>query len=379
MNLTTEEKVLLLISGFHPSEKVISEIKAAIGIREDRFDFDKLFNLAVKNGVIQIAYQNLKHIEGVPKDLRSKMKNVYLHTSADNLRKINELLKIIGILKQNGTPVIPIKGALASEMIFGNPGLYHGVDIDLLVDPTQLKDTKRLLMEQGYIYSGQPEQDMLSSHYHLAFNKGKFFIEVHWNLVKRYFDIPSDFWWEDTRIVNYDGRNILCLAPEKYLMAMIFRLFSHMFNPLKFLVIIDALFKHYKKDLNWDLFLKYVETYRMKRLSVFTLTLLNELFDTPVPFNLKTEKIFGYSTIKKEILIKLFRDKRNSYYGKLLYLFLLDSPLDFINLILWRLIPSKSELRMRYHLPEQSNWIYVYYILNPFLLPYLILKKRSDG
>ena len=378
MQLTAEEKLILLVSRLDPSEKTICEISNAIENIKNRFNFDKLYNLAIKNGVVQLVYQYLKHIDGVPKDLLSKLRSAYFHTAADNLRKIHELLKILALLKKNRIPVIPLKGALASELIFEKIGIYHGVDIDLLVHPIHLKKVKRLLIETGYLYSGQTEQDMLSSHYHLAFGNGKFTLEIHWNLVKRYFDIPPDFWWKDTQIVHYNGQEIICLSAEKYLMALIFRLFSHMFYPLKFFVIVSALCHKYKNDLNWDLFMDYVEKYRMKRLSIFILKLLDEFFDTPLPSHLTNKKILGNKTIKKEVLNQLLRKKRASYFGKLVYLFLLDSPVQIIRLLFWRLWPTKSELRLRYHLPEMSKRVYLYYLLNPLLLPYLILKRRSN-
>ena len=283
MKLTAEEKLLLFASRLDPSEKAICEISEAIGKKKNRLNFEKIYHLAVRNGVIQLVYHNLKNVSGMPRDLLSKLKTTYLHTAADNLRKINELLKITNTLKERGIQAIPIKGALASEMIFNEIGLYHGIDIDLLVHPSKLKDVKQILIDMGYSYNKKTEKDTLSSHYHLAFGKGKIFVEIHWNLVKRYFNIPSDFWWEDTQTVEFDGREIICLSPEKYLMALIFRLFSHMFFPLKFFVITSELCNKNEKTMNWNLFLSYANRYGMQKLSFFTLKLLNEYFDTKVP------------------------------------------------------------------------------------------------
>jgi hypothetical protein len=41
-----------------------------------------------------------------------------------------------------------------------------------------------------------------------------------------------------------------------------------------------------------------------------------------------------------------------------------------------RLFPGDGELRIRYKIPEHSRKIYLYYVLNPFLLPFLMLKKK---
>ena len=376
MHLTLEEKTLLLSSRLNASKEDLSEISHFFKAKENQIDIDILFNLAARNGVSQLVYQNLKKVEGVQQDFLARLRRIYLHSSADNLRKIHELLTVLDLLKKQGIDAIPIKGALASELIFDKIGAYHGTDIDILAHPSDLQKTKQILIDQGYNYNEQAETDMLSSHYHLVFQKNKYCIEIHWNLVKRYFDVPPDFWWEDTRTVKYNDHEIICLSVEKYLMALVFRLYSHLFYPLKFLIITSELCNKYKSEIDWDLLMIYVEKYRMMKVTTFSLKLLSQLLETHVSPQITGKKLMGYEFYKQEIMNQLLREKRKSYVNKVIYAFLLDSPIDTLGLILKRFWPSKSELRLRYHLPNDSNWVYLYYLLNIFLLPYLIFRKR---
>ncbi len=376
MHLTPEEQTLLLSSRLNPSKKAFKTLTQLINSVKHQIDFDILLNLAARNGVSQLVYQNLKKVEGVQRNFLPRLRHIYLHSSAENLKKIHVLLTVLNLLKKQGVDAIPIKGALASELIFDKIGAYHGTDIDILVHPSDLQKTKQTLIDQGYNYNEQAETDMLSSHYHLVFQKNRYYIEVHWNLVKRYFNIPPEFWWEDTRTVKYNSHEIICLSVEKYLMALVFRMYSHLFYPLKFFVITSELCNKYKSEIDWDLLMSYVEKYRMMKVTTFSLKLLNQLLETHVSPQITGKKLIGYEFYKQEILNQLFREKRKSYVGRVFYAFLLDSPIDTLSLILNRFWPSKSELCLRYHIPNESNWVYLYYLLNIFLLPYLIFKKR---
>ena len=49
------------------------------------------------------------------------------------------------------------------------------------------------------------------------------------------------------------------------------------------------------------------------------------------------------------------------------------------NLLFRRLCPEQGELRLRYRIPEDSKSIYLYYLLNPILLPILLLRRLDTN
>jgi hypothetical protein len=375
MLLSNEEKIICLLSRLRPSPENITQTQqvTAAGI-----DFGKLLHLATVNGVSPLLYVNLRDSDIVPDDITANLRNIYLNSVAANLKKRSVLMRLLALLKKNGIPAIPVKGVIASELIFKNAGLYYGSDIDILVKPNELQDVKKILIDAGYDYDEESEKDMLSSHYHLVFYDGQHLVEVHWNLTKRYFDIPPKFWWEDIVTEQYQGQEILCLSPEKYLMCLIFRLFSHMFNPLKFLVLVSELCNTYSKNIDWSRFSRFTKAYGMDRLSTFSLKISNELLGTKVPDHILNTKIAGYNFFKRSIINQLFRDVRRPHMGKLLYILLMDSTLQICCHLILRIFPKQGELRRRYRIPEGSKSIFFYYALNPILLPFLVLRKRFD-
>lgn len=377
MHLTSEENIIFLASRLNPSKQDINEIVHLVTNGNRQIDYTKLIQLSSFNGVAPLLYKNLKPLEIIPEEVLSKLRNTYLSSIAENLQKTKEIQKILQALKGKGIDAIPIKGAFASEVIFENPGFYYGTDIDILVRPSDLNQVKQILLDSGYSYDERAEKAMLASHYHLVLYNHRHTVEVHWNLVKRYFDIPPEFWWEDTLKEIYEDFDVIFLSPEKYLMSTVFRLFSHIFYPLKFFVLISEISNKYYESIDWDQFASSIKKYNMMRLTTFTFKFLNEFLGTKIHERFINKNILGYDYFTRTIMNKLFRDVKRPYLNKILYVFLLDSPYYIFNSLFRRMWPEKDELRLRYNIPEGSKSIYIYYLLNPLLLPLILFKKTK--
>jgi hypothetical protein len=52
----------------------------------------------------------------------------------------------------------------------------------------------------------------------------------------------------------------------------------------------------------------------------------------------------------------------------LVYLSLLDSPIDIVRVVVKKVLPSPREIRLRYNIPRGSLKILPYYLLNPFIM-----------
>lgn len=375
--LGVEERIVLALSRLNPSADVIEDIGDTLKSNYGSIDYNKILNLSIHNRVAPFLYENLKSTDIIPAGVKAELRNIYLCTAASNIFNFREMIKILRLLRDHGIEAIPLKGSLASEIIFGNPGLYAAADIDILVKPSDLEEVKGILTNNGFEHDEEREKGMLSSHYHLVFHNGRHAVEVHWNLVKRYFNIPPEFWWEDTFFIRYDDEDILCLSHEKYLMYAIFRLFSHEFFHLKFFILVAEMINKYYENIDWNNFIGLSSKYGMERLVVFTLELMNELFGTKIPNSLLKRNIRGYDLLRKPIIAGLFNDLERPHMRKILYLLLLNTPLDILKLVIRRVFPEAGELRLRYGISEDSKKIYVYYVLNPFLLPVLILKRQG--
>jgi hypothetical protein len=284
------------------------------------------------------------------------------------------MIGIITRLKEVGVEAIPLKGPVASDLIFGNPGLYPSSDLDILVKPPDLERTKRALLESGYREdSGTDERDMLRGTYHLTFQNDRYVVEVHWTLAFRYFDIPSGFWWEETGLVEYEGTEMKTLSAERYILYTVFRLYRHAFRPLRFFVLIAEIIRKYRDEIVWEKLISFAQTYKMRRLLLFTLKLLKETLGAEVPDSVAQRPLYGYRFLKRLVFSGLFHGVKRIHLRMLLYTFLQETPLDTAGVLLRRIFPSPSEIRLRYSLPPGSKKTYAYYLLNPLLM---IFRKR---
>lgn len=373
LHQTAEENLILLLSGVDPSPEVLEEARNLMTNKEYPVDYDRMFSLAVSNEVPSLLHHNLKDIDAAPEYVRKRLENAYLNILKNNVVQADEVVKILALLKKNHMEAIPLKGAAASELIFGDPGLYISTDIDILVRSKDLAGVSEVLLKAGYEKNeGISENDLLSGHYHFLFQKDGHHFEVHWNLVKRYFQIPSEFWWEDLHETVYEGMEITGLSVERYIMYAVFRLFDHGFRPLKFFVLISEIINKYQDEIDWGELLDFSRRYKMERLMVFTLRLIHDILGTRIPVIVTKKNIIGYEALKKLINSGLFHEVTRPHLRMFLYTFLLDDPMEYAKVISRRFFPEIGEIRLRYGLPVGSKKVYAYYLLNPLLV---LMKK----
>jgi hypothetical protein len=372
MDLKPEEKIILMLAAGKGPDKTVREIGDLLG--DDSTDFAGLFESAANNGVAPMMYGNLKAIDNVPAEFLERFRNAYLHSLRRNVLNAEETLRVVRALAKGGVEVIPLKGSLASELIFGDPGVYPATDIDILVRPEDLAKADAVLAEAGYGKAeGAADEDLLSSHYHFVYQKGEHFLELHWNLVKRYFHIPPEFWWEKTAAVPYAGITLNVLSPERYLLYAVFRLFDHGFRPLKFHVFVSGLIRKYSEETDWENLMSMSAKYRMERLTLFTLKLVHDLFGTGVYDGIMRTQTRGYEFFRKKILAGIFDEVEKPHLRMFLYTFLLDTPGEFIKVAARRFFPGIGEIRLRYGLSPGSKKACLFYLMNPFLV---LFKKN---
>lgn len=375
-NLTNEEKIFLIASNPALSREVIDFKIGTILQTTDSIDSDQIVSLALKNGTAGLLYKNTRELTFFSKQLTRTLREQYHKTTMRNLQACASTLQLLTKLAKNNIEAIPLKGAHASDVIFEDLGVYPSGDIDVLIKPEHLSDIKNILCANDtYTQAPIDEADLLASHYHLMFyDKDHWLIEIHWNLVKRYVQIPPSFWWLNCETTTWQKRTILQMEIEKYLMYTFFRLFDHGYKPFKFFVLIAAIIDKYSKEINWEKFLGYCKQYKMERLSIFTLKLLNELLDTHISESINARSTVGYQPLRKLVLSGIFSDTNRPHLRMIAYTMLLDSPLDIFHILVGRIFPSKEELCLRYKLHEKPAKVYFYYLLNPILL---FLKKKN--
>lgn len=375
LKLTAEEKIILSLSRLNPSKEIISTISCLL---MDDIDYNRLYTIAVVNGVAPLLYKNLNNIPHSPEDCIHKFRILYLKSIAVNTMHSRELLHIVNVLQNHKIKVIPLKGVVASETVFQDMGVYPSNDIDILVPEADLLEADRILQQIGYVTPDSiSKDDLLINHYHLVYNKNDLSLEIHWNLVKRYFSIPSTFWWDSVSEVQFENAAINALSIEKYIIYTIFRLFDHRFMPLKFFLLISEIINRHHNDIDWVELIKYSKEYKMEKLVLFVLRFLTKNFDIIVPLNLIYNNSIRYRILENMILTGIFRKAERLHLRELMYTIFLIESNNLFRILIGRLFPHTGEIRLRYGIGKSSKKVYLYYLLNPILL-FMKNKKSSS-
>ncbi|MBI5633947.1 MAG: nucleotidyltransferase family protein [Nitrospirae bacterium] len=376
MQLLIEEHIVLLLSQPMPSDSVMQNVRTLLSGSSGPIDYVRLFQIANLNQVTPLLYKNLSAFQMVPQGVMQKLRTHYVANIQRNTAHLDETLHIIDILRRAGISSIPLKGSFAAETLLGDIGLYPTSDIDLLVQRDDLKKARESLIATGYEISREiSEQDQLSDTNHLRFHRNKTVLELHWNLVIRYFRADPDYWWEDAKEIEYRGHRIFQLSHEKLLLYLVFRLFSKGFLPLRFFMLPLGIVSGRNMAFDWDKFMRYAGELKMERLANFAINLLQDIFFAEIPEAVQRSRMPGYELIKDRVMAGLFKSRVNTRLRMVMFLLLLDSPVDTFRVLLRRIFPPLAEVRLRYNLPRGSLKVLPYYLLNPFLMLFKKTKR----
>jgi hypothetical protein len=374
---TNEAKLLLILSRVCPDTAALQKAASLIS---PSFNWDSFTALSIKHCTSALIYRHLVDLNGVPRHIVEKFKAMYNNLIKTNILMISELDRIIGMLNKADVEVIALKGATASETIFGDIGVYPSSDIDILVRVEDIDRVRTILEVDGYVLNDagfdEYREYFIREQYHINLTKGTYTIEPHWNLFIRYFNTPPAFWWEESISISSGEKGYRFLSPEKNILYTSFRNFSKGFEHFRFLVLIAEIIRHYRDAINWDKLFSYAREYKFENVLRITMKLVSELLGAPVPDRYKIvkgimPKLFYGHIVKMEL-----REEIAHPLYKMLWTFLSDDLTGALKVILRRLFPSMGEIVSRYRLPVGSNKAIIYYILNPL---FLVLRKHQKG
>lgn len=175
VELTAEQEAMMqLLRGeeFSLSEKVNRE---------------KLYELFLRHRLLMVAGPVKELLKG--EDLE-KWKGMHQQLTLKSLKLSLETVELISFLKGKGIRAIPLKGPVLAQSLFGDVGLRHFNDIDLLVQKEDLDRTVEALKTIGYqhVYPGYmtTRQERIYSTYKKdvgLFNQDRqIFVELHYGI-----------------------------------------------------------------------------------------------------------------------------------------------------------------------------------------------------
>lgn len=367
IELSNEWKLMLLLSHVTPDS---SSINHAQNIIDSTIDWNSFESLTIKHNLAPLISKHLEKLVRIPEKTIYKFRGIYHHTLRSNILKISETEIIRDGLKDVGVIAISLKGAISSETIFGDVGVYPASDIDILVKPGDIEKARTFLEAAGYKLMDSDfdsyKSYYLKEQYHITFSNGKHAVELHWNLLVRFFSAPPEFWWQDYRVISMGTKEIHLLSPENELLYLSFRLFSKGFYHLKFLLLFAETHNHYIHAINWDKMTSLARHFHMEKVFTFTCLMAFQLLKTPIPVSFiqfDSEKYLYRYALKL-----LFQGENPKPAKKIPLIFMRDDFKGAFFVLLKNLFPPVAEVAKRYRLLPGTSSIALYYLIHPLLL-----------
>ena len=342
-----------------------------------RYIFDKIFAdespAAAKKMYIfaPFIYGNWEEPQGdqrITDDMLAQYKKQYYLTAASNIMRLNAASEIFQIFQKENILAIPVKGISLIETVYQNPGVRPMTDIDLIIRPEDIHNTKKVLERIGY----QLTNSYRGSH-NFANKESNIFLDLH-SKFTRYailFNIDYDEIYGRLHQINFNNQiQIKVLCPEHQLIHIALHLAPGLYSELNPLNIIDLyyLLTDQRYPIDWEYLVEFSERTKTDSYIYSPLYLCVHLFRIEIP-----DQVF--SKIKKSLSHRKIIYIQNQYLYEILKGGI-EGQKIFIERLLWAegllnklkmlntaLFPDRKEIANEYHIPEDSLRIYWLYTI----------------
>lgn len=256
-------------------------------------DWDGVIQQSVRHGVAPLLYQRLEKLgpsANIPDSIVQRLRGIYLHSVVRNTLLYHELSKVLGILQNDGIPVIVLKGAALAELIYQNIALRPMSDVDLLVKGKDIWKIDKVLSQLGY----ESNTFLLSKRHaqwiqHITYTNRVIHVEIH----PKIYELPNLNPWINASPATIASTDTLILGSEDFLLHLCLHVDRHFRKDGSTNLIwwcdIAEFLKHYHKELNWDYVTRIAKKHQVEGAIHRILHVVNEWFDGHAPANVLSQ------------------------------------------------------------------------------------------
>jgi hypothetical protein len=239
--------------------------------------WERLLSLAEQHCVIPAVFNLLQDRPDVPASIQSAVKARFQRNVRNALRLSAALSGILQRFEGSGIEVLPHKGPVLAELLFGDVTMRQFGDLDLLIRARDIPRARAALQELGYepnlLLSARQERAYLRSGYEYVFgcDAAKYLIELQWQILPRFYSVGFDMDALFARSVEteFEGQRARMLRKEDLMLVTCVHAAKHEWSRLGMLRDIAALGG---LDLDWN----WVE-HEARRLGIVRIVLISLL------------------------------------------------------------------------------------------------------
>jgi len=251
-------------------------------------NWERFAEIARFHRMTPIVYRHLSQFfpEAVPHLILKKMRNEYHGNFLNALFLTEELLRLLTRLSAEGIRVLPYKGPVLAQTLYGDITLRMAGDLDLVVQASNVVRAEEVLVSCGYSSLCGIDNTMMSKNYHCQFlhNDLGTQVELHWGLAPASipFAIGLNSVWDRLEFQQFYGRDVLIFSPEDLLIILCVHGTKHRWRQLRWACDIAELMRRYPA-LDWNCVFDYSYNLGCSRYVALGVAIASDLFDVSPP------------------------------------------------------------------------------------------------
>jgi Uncharacterised nucleotidyltransferase len=254
-------------------------------------DWDAVLKLATHHRVLPSVHEALHGRDDAPASIRAAADARFSSHSRRVLRFSALLAGILRQFKDHGIEVLPHKGPVLAQQLYGNPAMRDFGDLDFLVRTADVPRARTALQDLGYMprltLSSRQHQEYRRIGYEYVFGSAAEpnVIELQWQIVPRFYSIATNLESLFPRSVEcqFEGMRVRTLCNEDLMLALCVHAAKHEWFQLGMVRDIAALAR---LELDWQWIMAEAVRLGIQRIVTVSLELARTLLGLELPQNL---------------------------------------------------------------------------------------------
>lgn len=359
--------------------QLTEEHKSVIrSLLDKELDWDSVIHNAIYHKVIPLLHRSLSTSfhDKIPAGVLSRITTHFKQSSLYTFIISASLLNVIRLLQENGIPVLPVKGAMLAEKLYGSATMRSYTDVDILVHQANIAKALNVLQENKYtlLPEGIPQSTFLKFlhyyHHGRLLDRNGILIELHWELSGFYAPEPITLGKLEQFVTPtvFNNCPTLALSNEMLFVFLCLHGNKHYWAKLDYICSIAELMNGVP-DLDWDVIMGLGKKYKMSKRILISLSLAKKLFAPAIAEKMDTMLASNPAVSRLTDTIidnELSRNSEVSKVHPLLRTILyqpaaMDSKLDAIRFVLRSLIIPEHDECYSSRLPDSLFPLYFLY------------------
>jgi len=245
-------------------------------------DGAKLAHLADKHAVTPLLYGILDS-----PSIQQRVRKQALF----NLTLSAELRRLVTAFTSQGVRMVPLKGPVLNQLLYGTQSRRMSADLDILVHPNDVLRARDIMLSLRYrmeslLHWPSDSACLRTKERELSFSDptDRVSVDMHWRLIPPYFPAPlhEPDVWRRLNHSTWEGVPVWTLAPEDLLLFLSAHGAKHMWLRLGWICDIAQLVKSHP-DLNWAEVYAQSDRTGTSWIPTLALLLAHEWLGAPIP------------------------------------------------------------------------------------------------